>query len=127
MNVSVTLNGEFMTRESCMQSCFAKGLPYAGVEFAAACFCSAAPPVKSAIACPKTLMPCAGNKTESCGGGCVVEAFSFSCHEPEPVAKRKVEAQACVGNYTALVDASRRLVNAMLGAVSTTGTIGSIE
>jgi len=128
MNVTITMNSEFNTQESCMQSCFAKGLSYAGVEFSVACFCSATVPAKSAaMACPKKMMPCASNSSETCGASSILDAFSFTCREPEPVPARKAEAQACVGNFTALVDASRKLLNALLGTVSTTGAIGSVE
>jgi hypothetical protein len=128
MNVTIAISGEFTTRQSCMAACNAKGLPYAGVEFAAACFCSASrPSASAAMQCPKTMMPCAGNASETCGAGCILEAFNFTCKEPESAAKRKAEAELCVPKYSALVDASRNLTNALLGAVSTTGTIGSVE
>jgi hypothetical protein len=135
MPTTAAISDPAMTREKCALACH--NLPdhpvFAGVEFGVACFCGpTAPDSTYAIPCPTTTptcgarCPCGGNKTETCGGACILEAYSYTCANPNAAA-RKVAASVCIPLSEQLVNSSTLLMNALLATVETTGTIGSVE
>ena len=84
-NHTVTIKDERVSQEWCAAQCAAASLPFAGVEFSVACFCSPAlPPAAAKIDDAKCGMKCAANQSETCGGGYTLQAYTFACDAPTP-------------------------------------------
>ena len=79
------LVGATGTRESCAASCYVRGYSLAGVE-EDQCWCGdgigpACGAVLPAASCDH---PCRGKPSESCGGKCKVDVYTFACKAPPP-------------------------------------------
>ncbi|QSZ33690.1 hypothetical protein DSL72_005261 [Monilinia vaccinii-corymbosi] len=78
-----TLNADWegrdtMTISTCVDFCTSKGHTYAGVEFGSQCYCDDALPADRAPVAGMVgncLMPCAGNKSEICGGNAAMTLY----------------------------------------------------
>ncbi|KAL6310273.1 copper radical oxidase [Sparassis latifolia] len=74
-----------VTVESCTSACYNAGYPFAGIEYAAQCFCGAnlgnggAP-----ISLSSCDMPCAGNSSEYCGGPDALNMYNYTGTVPPP-------------------------------------------
>jgi hypothetical protein len=72
-----------MTREECMQLCYARKKTLAGVENGKQCMCgdSLKNPKPSTI-CKKKPLKCVGDNSENCGGFDAIDIMHFTCSPP---------------------------------------------
>ncbi|KAF1987032.1 WSC-domain-containing protein [Aulographum hederae CBS 113979] len=82
------LDGTVMTTELCLDTCGAKGYPYAGTEFGGECYCGVVLGNGTVPAADQTQcnMPCNGNADEVCGGPSLLNLY---------VAKNLESAEPC--------------------------------
>ena len=78
-------NDGALSRERCAKVCHDKGFKIAGVELGS-CFCA---DVLNSPSCGRSAVcdhKCSGNSSESCGGYCAVDVFTFDCAPTVPTA-----------------------------------------
>ena len=68
-------NSNNLTVSSCIASCAAKGMPYAGVEYGTECWCSPASAVNLVPASDGCNVRCGGDLNTVCGGGYRINIF----------------------------------------------------
>jgi hypothetical protein len=88
-----------MTIQSCQAFCLSKNMPLAGLEYGQECYCGVALQSYSAIGFDGCNMPCAGDATQTCGGGSRISLYNYTAYTP-PMLVPTVGTYQLQGCYT---------------------------
>ncbi|KAK6864220.1 WSC domain-containing protein-like protein 5 [Apiospora arundinis] len=120
--------GADMTIEKCLGFCADARLPLAGLEYGSECFCGTTLAPPSALGNPEACrMPCAGNKSQVCGGPSLLSVFkngSVAAAPPPVEAATPQKVGGAAGfSYQGCYDEGkgRVLPDAMMGNDTLTG------
>jgi glucan endo-1,3-alpha-glucosidase len=90
-----------LTVDDCLTMCEDKGFAYAGVEYGQQCYCGATIPSSVSYNEAGCNMPCAGNASETCGGGWALDLYHLIPSD-EVCTTGSVTATLTVGNVVAV-------------------------
>ena len=71
-----------MTVDKCKAFCLTNNLPLAGLEYAYECYCGSGLPSDSIPGQSGCIMSCAGDATQTCGGGSRLSVYNYTMYLP---------------------------------------------